>query len=543
MKKTILALVLALGYSSATLAVGNPNAPKGGAFKLNLSSAPTTLNPLTSSDGYATDVQNYIMEALLTQDSDTLAWKPALAKEWKVSKDGKEFTFILRDGVFWHDGKPLTVEDVKFSFDAIIEPTDKYRTAHMKPYYENLESLTIIDNKTVKFKVKAPYFNNFAVAAGLTIIPKHIYENPTEAEKKKLNKTLIGTGPYTLKEFDRSKKITLIKNPKWWGNTDPTRLGEHNFGTITMRFMKDSTIALRSLETGRVDFMTLQPEEFARKTSGSKWGKQVHKVQMQNKGVRGYAFVAMNQESPIFKSVNVRKAMVHLFDRQKMIEKFLFNYSEPATGPLYKQSDYADPTVNPIPFDLKEAARILAAEGWKDTDGNRILDKVIDGKKTQFSFTILEPLPDFVKFLTTFQQDAKKIGVDVQIKVIEWNAFLKLLDERKFDAVRLAWGGGGIDWDPKQVWHSASINNQGSNFISYRNPRVDYLIDQARLDMNKESRVKKLREVYRTIAEDVPYIFLFNGKYSFYGHTDRMKREKDTYNYEIGTNYWWVSKE
>lgn len=544
MKNTILALMLAVCFNhSAIAALGNPDAPKGGAFKLNLGSAPTTLNPLSSSDGYASSVQVYILEGLLTQNIDTREWEPGLAKSWSVSKDGNVFEFVLRDGVKWHDGKPLTVEDVKFSFDAIMHPEDKYRTSHMKPYYENIESLEIVSPNTVRFKVKTPYFNNFSVAAGLTVVPKHIYENPNDQEKKKLNKTLIGTGPYILKEFDRAKKITLIKNPEWWGNSDPNQKNAHNFGTITMRFMKDSTIALRSLETGRIDFMGLQPEEFARKTSGPKWGKTVHKTQMENKGVRGYTFVGFNLESEIFKSLNVRKAMVHLFDRDKMIEKFLFNYSLPATGPLYQQSDYADPSVKPIPFDLKEAARLLAEDGWKDTNNDKILDKVINGKRVNLSYTILEPLPDFVKFLTTFQQDAKKIGVDVQVKVVEWNAFIKLLDERKFDAVRLAWGGGSLDWDPKQIWHSSSIQNQGSNFIGYKNSRVDKLIDEARLDMNKDSRVVKLREVYRTIANDVPYIFLFNNKFSFYGSTERTKKEKDTYNYDIGTSYWWISKE
>ena len=225
-----------------------------------------------------------------------------------------------------------------------------------------------------------------------------------------------------------------------------------------------------------------------------------------------------------------------------MIKKLLFDMSLPATGPLYQQSDYADPSVKPIAFDPKGALQKLRDDGWKDTDGDKILDKMIDGKKVNLSFTILEPSPEFVKFLTTFQEDAKKAGVDVQVKVVEWNAFIKLLDERKFEAVRLAWGGGDLEWDPKQVWHSDSIKNQGSNFVQYSNPKVDKLIDESRLLMDKKERVTKLREVYRTIAADVPYIFLFNGKFKFYGHSERLGREKDTYIYGIGSEYWWMSK-
>lgn len=530
-------------YSPITFgAVGNPNAPFGGDFKINLGQAPTTLNALSSSDGYASEVQAMIMESLLTRNIDTREWEPALATEWKIAKDNKSFEFTLRDGVKWHDGKPLTAEDVKFSFDAIMDPKDKYKTAHLKSYYENIQAVEILAPNKIKFTIKTPYFNNFTQCAGLTIVPMHLYKDPSKEQAKMLNKTLIGTGPYMLKEFDRSKRIVLAANPSWWGKTAAHMKGLYNFQTITMRFIQDSTISIRTIENGELDFLPLQAEEFAQKTSGPKWGKTAHKVKTENKSVGGYAFVGFNLTSPIFKSVKTREAMVHLFDRRKMIEKLLFNLSVPATGPLYIQSDYANASVKAIEFDPKLALKKLTEDGWRDTDGDQVLDKIIDGKKIKFSFTILEPLPDFVKYLTTFQEDAKKAGVDVQIKVIEWNAFIKLLDERKFEAVRLAWGGGDLDWDPKQIWHSESIKNAGSNFISYSNKKVDTLIDEARIIMDKKTRIKKLQEVYKLIAEDVPYIFLFNQKFRFYAYSNRTQKEKETYTYGVGTDYWWLSK-
>ena len=106
----------------------------------------------------------------------------------------------------------------------------------------------------------------------------------------------------------------------------------------------------------------------------------------------------------------------------------------------------------------------------------------------------------------------------------------------------LSWGGGDLDWDPKQIWHSESIANAGSNFVSYSNPKVDKLIDESRVLMDKAERIKKLREVYKTIAEDVPYIFLFNGKFSYYAHNKHIGKEKDTYVYGAGSDYWWMNK-
>jgi ABC-type transport system substrate-binding protein len=542
MKKCIITLSILLSAMNVAMAIGNPNAPVGGDFKINIDQAPTTLNALSSTDAYASQVQTLILDSLLNRNQDTREWEPALAKEWSISKDGKSFEFTLRDGVKWHDGKPLTIEDVKFSFDAIMDPKDKYKTAHLKPYYENIKTAEVIAPNKIKFTVGTPYFDNFSVVAGLTVVPKHLYANPTKEQEKILNKTLIGTGPYMLKEFDRAKRIVLAANPNWWGRSLPLMKGRYNFKTMTMRFIQDPTIAIRSIENGDLDYLALQPDEYVQKAVGPKWGKSVHKIKTQNKQPGGFAFVGFNLTNPIFKSVKVREALVQLFDREKMIKKLLFDLSTPATGPLYLQSDYADPTVKPIAFDSKAALKKLNEDGWKDTDGDKVLDKMIDGKKVKLSFTILEPSPDFVKFLTTFQEDAKKAGVDVQVKVIEWNAFIKLLEERKFEAVRLAWGGGDIDWDPKQIWHSDSIKNSGSNFVGYKNPKVDKLIDESRIIMDKKARITKLREVYRIIAADVPYIFLFNGKFRFYAHSDRVGKEKETYTYAIGSEYWWLSK-
>lgn len=536
------ATLLLIVFSAQVLAIGNSNAPFGGEYKMNLGQAPTTLNALSSTDAYASEVQSMILESLLTRNIDTREWEPALASSFQIAKDGKSFEFTLRDGVKWQDGKPLTVEDVKFSFDAIVDPNNKYKTADKKSYYENIKSAEIVGPNKIKFTVGKPYFDNFSVVATLTIVPMHLYKDPSKDQEKVLNKTLVGTGPYILKDFDRAKGITLKANPDWWGRSNPSKKGIYNFQTISMRFIQDTTIAIQRIEKGDIDYIALGAEDFMKKTSSPKWGTEVKKVKIQNKGVRGYAFVGFNLTNPMFASKKTREAMVHLFNRKEMIKKFLFDLSLPATGPLYQQSEYADPTVKPFDYDPKLALNLLKEDGWKVEAGDKFLSKTIGGKKINLSFTIIEPDPEFVKYLTIFKEDAKQAGVDVNVKVVEWNSFVKLLGERKFEAVRLSWSGGDLDWDPKQIWHSDSIAGEGSNFISYKNAKVDKLIDESRVIMDKAVRIKKLREVYKTIAEDVPYIFLFNGKFSYYGHTKRIVKEKDTYVYGAGTDYWWISK-
>lgn len=518
-----------------------PEKPSVETFNFNLTQQPTTLNPLSSTDYYASLIQAKIIESMAFRNEETYEWEKALATDWSTSENGLEFTFTLREGVKWHDGKPFTAEDVKFTFDAIMDPDNKYKTAHMKPYFENIDTCTILEGgKKVKFTAKKKYFGNFDVVAGMRVVAKHLYENPNEEQEKELNKTLIGTGAYKLGEWKRGKYITLERNKEWWGNGIYPDV--FKFDLMRMRFIKEGNIAIQRLEKGDLDYNALTAEEFVKKTNGKKWGKSVLKVKYKNSAPKGYGFIAWNLKNDLFKSKKVRKALYHLVDREKMIEKYDYGLRLPATGPWYQQSVYADPEVKPIPFDPKKALEMLREEGWADTDGDQILDKVINGKKTPFSFTILEPNKEFQKYLVTFQQDAKKAGIDVQIKVVEWNTFISLLNERKFEAVRLAWSAGSVDLDPKQIWHSDSSKSKGSNFASFENDRVDALIDQARVTLSREERIPILREVFRIIADEAPYVFLFNSEFGFYGASKNMERPKDAMKYAVGTDYWSLKK-
>ncbi|MBC7371552.1 MAG: peptide ABC transporter substrate-binding protein, partial [Bdellovibrionaceae bacterium] len=169
-----------------------------------------------------------------------------------------------------------------------------------------------------------------------------------------------------------------------------------------------------------------------------------------------------------------------------------------------------------------------------------LLDKTVNGKKTSFRFTLIHPNKDNEKYWTMYKEDLKKVGIDMEIKYLEWNSFLKILDEGNFDAVSLAWGGGDITWDPKQIWHSASAVPGGSNFIGYKNPEVDKLIDEARQSLDEKKRKKLLNTVYEKIAADAPYVFMFNDKFEFYANSSKVQIPAETFKYGIGVDYWWM---
>ena len=519
---------------------GSPRATRGGTFSYNLRAAPQTLSPLSAKDYYARVVNSFMVESLGIRNMDTYEWAPWLATSWKISSDGKVFTFELRKGVHWHDGRSFTAKDVKFTFDALTDPENRYEAAHVRPFYEGIAEAKVINPYKIQFIARSQYFGNFDVLAGMGVLPEHIYKDTSKENVRKLKKRTWGSGPYKFKQFRRGKYVEMVSNPNWWGRNVSEYRGWHNYDKVRIRFIREKEMAIRRLEREELDFLELREEDYHNKTHGPKWGKSVFKVKYNNKAGKSVGSLGFNLSHKIFKNRNVRKALYHLLNREKMIEKFLYDNALLATGPWYGQSIYANKEVKPVLFDPSLAKSILKKEGWVDSDGDKILDKVIDGVKTPLSFTLMEPHEEFMKYLTMFKEDAKKAGVEILLKRIDWGSFIKLLDERKFEAFRVTWSGA-VDVDPKLIWHSSSAFAGGYNFVGYKNKEVDRLIDEGRRIYDKKERAKIFKKVYRLIAEDIPYLFFFNAKSGFYSHTKKAKRIRDTYNYKIGyKSHWWL---
>lgn len=516
----------------------NIEAPKGGNFVRSIGGEPPTVHPIMSTDTFASRVHDLTLDSLLERRVTDWEWAPRLAEKWEISKDGKVFTFTLRKNATWHDGKPVTAEDVKFSFEAVFEP--KYQAAHLIPFLQSIEKMEVVDAHTIKAFAKEKYYKNFDVVASMSIIPKHVYSDVEKS--RKMTRTLVGSGPYVLSKFDRGQKIILKRNPNWAPAQDAYFKGAFNFETIDFRFYKDENIEIERAKKGELDMIELRAESYTKKTSGGPWDKTLLKKKIENDAPKSYNFIGWNFRRDLFQDKNVRVALAHLMNREEINKKFMYGFSELATGPTFNRSEFASPNVKPLLFDTKKAQELLAASGWTDSDKDGTLDKEVKGQKVPFKFTMIYPNKDTEKYWTLYQQDLKKAGINMELKYLEWNSFLKLIDEGNFDAATLAWGASDIDWDPKQIWHSSSAVVGGSNFINYKSAEVDKLIDDARLTLDKKKRVQLLQKVYEIVANDAPYVFLFNSKYGFYAHSKSIGMPGDTLRYNTGLNFWWKQK-
>jgi peptide/nickel transport system substrate-binding protein/microcin C transport system substrate-binding protein len=527
-------LVASHSYAAAP----NKAAIQGGTFIRNLSIEPTTLHPIMSTDVPSQVVQSYVLDSLLNRNIETYEWDYGIAEKFEISKDNKTFTFYLRKDITFHDGKPLTAEDVKFSFDAVFEP--KYNAVNLRPYFDGIEKIEIVDPYTVRVLAKDNYFKNFDSIATMFVIPKHVYSDVEKS--KKMTKSLIGSGPYMLESYDRGQKIILKKFNNWYGNKLETYKGYNNYAKIMFKFAKEENVSIEMIKKGEIDLVEpLTNEGYFKKTEGPPFGTKVLKYKVENFMPKLYGFYGWNLHKPLFQDRNVRVALAHLMNREEMNKKFRYGMSLLATGPWYQQSDYASKTVKPIEYNPTKALELLKKSGWADTDKDGILDKIIDGKKTDFRFSLAYSNKDTEKYHTLFKEDLKKVGIDVELKYLEWNSFLKIIDDEKgFDCVAMAWGGGSVDLDPKQIWHSSSAVLGGSNFIGYKNPEVDKLIDEGRVENDRNKRIKIFQQVYEKIAEDAPYALWFNDRYMLYLTTARVKKSADTFKFDLGTSTWWL---
>jgi len=534
-------LILSVSFLSACSKGGKSSSLDGIYFRV-LQSETGDINPLRSNDLVKTQMVMQspyygagVIETLMSMNLDTNELIPGLATGYETNEDETEFTFTLRKGVKFHDGSDFTAEDVKFSFDAIF--LDKYEAFVRRSFYANIKSVEILDPHKVKFTVAKPYFGNLNIAATLHIIPKSIYEKQSEANR--LSKVIYGSGPYKFEKWDQGKALTLVKNEDWWGRDDAELSKRYLHDRIVFKFVKDSILRKSMLERGTVDFDDrIKAEHYVNKMNDAPWGKTVYKIAAKNKVPKPLSYIGLNNNHPIFKDRVARLAVSHLVNRNFINEKFYYNMNDLATGPFRVGGDYKDPDVKPVAFDIKKAQEMLKSSGWEDTDKDGLLDKVIDGKKIKFSFNLISANKETEKMLTVMKEDMKKAGVEMVINTVDWNALVKAKNERKFDALIMAWGGGDPDPDPTQIWHSKSFEGIGSNSIAYSNPEVDRLIDKGIKISDRNERIKVLKKVHKLIAEDAPYIFLFEPKYQLYAVSGRVNRPKDTYVYSLGPQYW-----
>ncbi len=459
----------------------------------HLPAEPGTLNPITSTDAYSSSINSHIYETLVERDKDSLEIIPQLAKRWTISPDKMKYRFTLKKGVLWSDGVEFTADDVIYSFRVMKDP--KTASAHLKVYYIDVKDVKKLDKYTVEFTYSKPYFLALEFCGGMPIVPEHIFNDGTDFNTHKNNRFPIGTGPYRFHRWDTGKRIVLKTNKKYRGKSPEIK-------TVVYKLVAEANVALQMLKKGDLDIMSLRGIQWVRQTQSDKFKRNFYKLKYYQPS---YSYIGWNAKRDYFKSKIVRRALTHMINRQAILDKLLFGLGKIVTGNFYIFSKEYNKTIEKWQYDPKLGRKLLEQEGWKDSDGDGILDR--EGKKFSFTFTISSGSKFAERLASILKEDFSKAGIEMEITRFEWAVFVNKLNKRDFDAVTLAWnlGYGG---DPYQLWHSSQVE-KGSNFCSFVNSEADSIIKKARVEFNQGRRIKLYHRFHEILHEEQPYTFMF----------------------------------
>ncbi len=470
-----------------------------------------TITPLISQDVYSSNIQSYILESLLTRDPDTLEWVGLIAKDWQIHEDGLTFTFNLREDVTFSDGAPVEAKDVAFSYEFIMD--DRIAAPRGRAYFEKIESVTALDRFTVEFKYKEPYFNALSLAGGMSILAKHFYE-PYLEKAEEFNQSkglLLGSGPYRLADpkgwTPDQGLVEVNRNPRYWGPVQPS------FDRILWKVIENDSARLTTFRNGEIDVYSARPREYQNLLKDDDLTNRTQHFEYMSPSA-GYSYIGWNQNRAgkvtRFADKRVRQAMTYLTDRQRIIDEIMLGYGEVAISPFNPRSKQHNLSLKPRDFDLKKAQKLLAEAGYQDANGDGILEDKA-GMPFEFELVYFQGNEDTKRIILFLKDLYASAGILMKPKPTEWSVMLDLLGKRDFDAISLGWSSG-IETDIYQMFHGKQVDNNGDNFIHYKNPKLDKLIDQARETVNEEKRMPLWQQAEAIMYEDQPYTFLMRRK-------------------------------
>ena len=487
MKRTfcILAILSLLLPACVQRAERNPNS-----FVVSSIGDARRLNPLLANDSASGTINDQIFNGLVKYDKD-IRLIGDLAERWDVSPDGKTFTFHLRKGVLWHDGAEFTADDCLFTFQKLMDP------AVATPYssnYMDVARAEAIGKYTFRVTYKEP-FSPALESWSMGIIPKHLLDGQ-DLNTAAFNRNPIGTGPYKLKEWVAGQKIVLEAHDRYFE-------GRPNIDRYIYRIIPDASTMFQELLSGGVDMMGLNPLQYLRKSETRRIRENYRKFRYP---ANAFTYMGYNLTSPLFTDKTVRQALAYAIDRQSIIDGVLLGIGQPCTGPFSYVSWAYNKKVKPYPYDLDRARSMLAAAGWKDADGDGVLDK--DGRAFRFTVLTNQGNGERIRAAEIIQQNLKKAGIDVKIRVMEWQAFLEQIDKHSFDAMILGWSMSR-DPDLYDIWHSSKTKKGEYNFISYQNAEVDRLLVEGRRTFDVAQRKRIYGRIHEILADEQPYAFLY----------------------------------
>lgn len=531
----------------------SPDAKKGGLLRFYGSQPPKSFNYYVDNNTYTHMMFSLMYETLISTDTATLEFVPGLARRWSVSEDGTEFTFVLDARAKWSDGHPVTAADVVWTYDMIMD--ERSDAGVFKMVYGKFTRPEILDERTVRFRKSPDYptkdWRDLGNCGEFYVMPMHAFvKEGRPFDGSDFNKIdLVGapvSGPYRIARSQEQVETEYARVTNWWRKDFLSCQHVCNFDRLLMRYFVDNENGFEALKKQQIDLYPVYSARImSNETHGEKFDKNwILKRRVRNHEPVGYQGFAMNMRRWPFDDVKVRIAMSKLIDREKMNRTMMFDEYFLLRSYFHDLYDAAHPCKNPLYlYDYDGAEKLLAEAGFVRDEKTGKLMK--DGRP--FKFTFLSRSPGETKFLSLFNENLERLGIEMNIDTKDFAGWMRDMGSFNFD---MTWSSmsASIFRAPEFLWHSREADReQSNNLVGFKNARVDELIAAEKSMESMTERNAVYREIDSLIAAECPYALLWQidvTRLLYWNRFGMPASILSKYDNESGAlTYWWYDED
>lgn len=536
-RRIALLLALALSFSCAreerrTEAPAANGLPQdGGTLVRRLDTDVATLHPLRATSRNERYVANYLFTPLVYLDRE-LEPVAGLAESWKISDDGLLYTFELNEDATFSDGTPVRASDVVFTIRKIVDPASE--AVQIASGFASLDpaKLRAVGDTTVEVGFREPLASQLLRFNDVLVIPERIYGTGDFATA--FDRRVVGSGPYKLLRHDRGRELVLERRDDYW--TDKPHIDK-----VIFKVIQDHNVAWNALRKGEIDETAVASDVWLHEKENASLART---IRFERFYALNYNFIAWNLRNPSLADSRVRRALAMCVPTESLVQELYRGTARAMSGPFTPDMWAYNPNVPVLRYDPEEATKLLAAAGWKRSDGESPVER--EGKPLEIELLIMSGGASTKQFAQMLQSELGRIGVTLKIVTLDGSAAIQRILDGNFEAAYMSWDLDP-DPDPFALFHSSQLPPSGQNFVFYVNEEADRLLVEARRELDQSKRKLLYARLHELLAADQPYTWTFqvSSKWAVNRRVQgvELSRGFGPYLWYPGEFAWWIASE